>query len=74
MNSSKIGWGTRLAYGLGSIAYGVKNNGFTTFLMIYFNQVLGLSAILVGTALLIGLLFDEVSDPLVGYISDRHKS
>lgn len=74
MNSSKIGWGTRLAYGLGSIAYGVKNNGFTTFLMIYFNQVLGLSAILVGTALLIALLFDAVSDPLVGYISDRHKS
>lgn len=74
MTSSAIGWGTRLAYGIGSVAYGIKNNGFTTFLMIYFNQVLGLPAILVGLSLLIALLFDAVSDPLVGYISDRHKS
>lgn len=74
MNSENIGWGTRLAYGIGSVAYGIKDNGFTTFLMIYFNQVLGLPAILVGLALLIALLFDAVSDPFVGYISDRHKS
>ncbi|WP_439111701.1 MFS transporter [Lentibacter sp.] len=74
MKSDNIGWGTRLAYGIGSIAYGIKDNGFTTFLMIYFNQVLGLPAILVGLSLLIALMFDAVSDPLVGYISDRHKS
>lgn len=74
MATVNIGWTTRLAYGLGSIAYGVKNNGFTTFLMIYFNQALGLPAILVGLALLIALVFDAVSDPLVGYISDRHHS
>jgi glycoside/pentoside/hexuronide:cation symporter, GPH family len=74
MTSTSIGWGTRLAYGIGSIAYGIKNNGFATFLMIYFNQVLGLPAILVGLSLLIALLFDAISDPLVGYISDRHKS
>ncbi len=74
MSTDNIGRGTRLAYGIGSIAYGIKNNGFSTFLMIYFNQVLGLPAILVGLSLLIALMFDAISDPLVGYISDRHKS
>lgn len=74
MHAERIGWGTRLAYGLGSVAYGVKNNGFSTFLMIYFNQVLGLPAILVGVSLLIAMLFDAVSDPWVGYLSDRHRS
>ena len=74
MSTDNIGRGTRLAYGIGSIAYGIKNNGFSTFLMLYFNQVLGLPAILVGLSLLIALMFDAISDPLVGYISDRHKS
>ena len=73
MSTDNIGRGTRLAYGIGSIAYGIKNNGFSTFLMLYFNQVLGLPAILVGLSLLIALMFDAISDPLVGYISDRHK-
>ena len=33
---------TRLAifHGLGSIAYGVKDNGLATFLLLYYNQVL----------------------------------
>jgi len=56
------------------VAYGIKDNGFATFLMIYFNQVLGLPAYLVGLALLVAMLFDAVSDPWVGYLSDRHAS
>ena len=41
---------TRLAFvhGLGSIAYGVKDNGFSTFLLLFYNQVLGMDAKLVG--------------------------
>jgi len=33
---------TKLAYGLGSVANGVKDNGFGFLLLIYYNQVLGL--------------------------------
>jgi Na+/melibiose symporter-like transporter len=64
----------KLFYGLGSVAYGVKDNGFSFFLLIYYNQVLGLSAIAAGTALMIALLLDAISDPLVGYISDNWHS
>lgn len=74
MTQSKAGIGTIISYGAGSVAYGVKDNGFSAFLMIYFNQVLGLPAYLVGIALLIAMIFDAVSDPWVGYISDRHSS
>ena len=74
MAQSKAGIGTIISYGVGSVAYGVKDNGFSAFLMIYFNQVLGLPAYLVGIALLIAMIFDAVSDPWVGYISDRHSS
>jgi GPH family glycoside/pentoside/hexuronide:cation symporter len=63
MVRSKIGLGTIVSYGIGSVAYGIKENGFSTFLMIYFNQVLGLPAYLVGVSLLIAMLFDALSDP-----------
>ena len=38
--------------------------------MIFYNQVLGVSAALCGTAFLIASLIDGVSDPLVGALSD----
>jgi glycoside/pentoside/hexuronide:cation symporter, GPH family len=57
--------------GLGSIAYGVKDNGFSTFLLIFYNQVIGLDASLVSLALMMALLIDAVVDPIIGHLSDR---
>lgn len=64
---------TKLAFfhGLGSIAYGVKDNGFLTFLMLYYNQVLGMDARLVSLALMLALVIDGIIDPIIGYLSDR---
>jgi len=62
---------TKTAYGMGSIAYGVKNNGFDYFFLIFYSQVLGVDAGLVGLALMLALAFDAISDPLVGYLSDN---
>ncbi|HTW35733.1 MAG TPA: MFS transporter [Rhizomicrobium sp.] len=65
---------SKLYYGFGSIAYGVKDNGFGVFLLIYYNQVLGLPAALVGLATMLALSFDAVLDPLIGYWSDNFHS
>ena len=61
----------KIFHGMGAIAYGVKDNGFSTFLLIYYNQVLGMDAKLVGLALMLALLVDAVADPIIGYMSDR---
>jgi GPH family glycoside/pentoside/hexuronide:cation symporter len=61
----------RLVHGAGAIAFGVKDNGFSFFLLIYYNQVLGMDAGLVSLALLIALLVDALVDPLIGNLSDR---
>ncbi len=61
----------RLVHGAGSIAFGVKDNGFSFFLLIFYNQVLGMDAELVSLALLIALLVDAMIDPLLGNLSDR---
>lgn len=71
----KPGLLTRLAYGIGGAAGGIKNNGFDYVLLLFYSQVLGLSAVLVAAALWIALIFDAVSDPVIGYWSDnvRHR-
>ncbi|MEL6415731.1 MAG: MFS transporter [Pseudomonadota bacterium] len=65
---------TRIAYGIGGAAGGIKNNGFDYVLLLFYSQVLGLSAVMVAAALWIALIFDAVSDPVVGYWSDNLKS
>ncbi len=65
---------TKLYYGFGAVAFGVKQNGFAFFLLMYYNQVLGLPEKWVGLAIMVALMFDAVSDPIVGSLSDRFHS
>ena len=64
----------RLYYGVGAIAYGIKDSGFSYLLLMYYNQVLGLSQDLVGAGIFLALLVDAVSDPVVGSASDHLNS
>jgi Na+/melibiose symporter-like transporter len=64
----------KAAYGFGSVAYGVKDNGFGVLLMLYYNQVVGMPAARVGLALLIVLCIDAIVDPIIGYVSDNTRS
>ena len=70
----RVGLGSKLAYGFGSIAFGVKNNGFDYFLLFFYSQVMGVSASLVSMALAIALAFDAISDPLIGFFSDNTRT
>ena len=57
--------GRKVAYGFGSVAFGVKSNGFDYFFLIFYSQVMGVSAYLVSLALMIALIVDALSDPLI---------
>lgn len=70
----KVPMRIKLAYGAGAVAYGVKDNGFAVFLLIFYNQVIGLSAQLVGLAVMIALIVDAFIDPVIGHLSDRTNS
>ena len=72
--SRKLSLPIKLAYGFGSIAYGIKDNGFSTLLLLFYNQVIGLPANLVGLAIMIALVLDAAVDPLIGHISDHTRS
>ena len=65
---------TKLTYGFGSIAEGVKNVAFKTFLLFYYNQVLGLPGWMGGAAGAVALIVDAITDPLIGSLSDGTRS
>jgi len=61
-------------FGLGQSAEGATNHTLTAILLFYYTSVLGLSGTLTGAALMIGLFFDAITDPLVAVFSDRTRS
>ena len=65
---------SKLGFGVGQLAEGITLSVFNTFVLFYFNQILGVPGTLTGLALGIALFFDAVTDPLAGSISDRLKT
>ncbi len=65
---------TKLYYGLGATPFGIKDTGFNYFILIYYNQVLGLDPFFAGAALALAIVIDAVSDVAVGVLSDGWRS
>ncbi|WP_379545727.1 MFS transporter [Qipengyuania sp. DSG2-2] len=61
----------KLTNGSGAVAFGIKDLGFSFFLLPYYNLVLGVEAWLVGAALATALVIDAFVDPLIGHLTDR---
>lgn len=72
--SGKLPLKTKLLYGFGSAAYGVKDNGFAVFLLYYYNQVVGMRADVVSLAIAIALFADAMVDPFIGQMTDRTRT
>jgi Na+/melibiose symporter-like transporter len=65
---------TKLFQGVGALPDTYKNFAFGTLLLFYYNQVLGLPAARASLALMIALVIDAITDPLMGSVSDRFRS
>ena len=65
---------TKLFFGIGSLAQGAKTVAFAAYLLIFYNQVIGVPAAIVSTALMISLVIDAISNPILGQVSDMTRS
>jgi len=65
---------TKLFYAVGSTATNLKLRALSTFLVIFYNQVVGLPPTMVGSILALALLLDAFLDPILGQISDNFRS
>ncbi|MCF7824839.1 MAG: glycoside-pentoside-hexuronide (GPH):cation symporter [Candidatus Marinimicrobia bacterium] len=70
----KLPLGLKLGYGVGEIGINIFIVTTGMFLLYYMTNVLKINPALAGTALIFAKLWDVVSDPLMGKISDSTKS
>ena len=64
----------KISFGLGGGVNAVKTDFFVWYLGVYYLTVIGLNPLYTGIALFIALIFDAISDPLIGVFSDRIRS
>lgn len=64
----------RFCYGIGGLGYSSMSQTLNAFIMFFSTAVMGISGSLVGIAIAISSLWDGVSDPLIGYLSDNTKN
>lgn len=70
----RLGFGERIGYGLGDLASNLYFQMFNMFLLFYYTDVFGISAVAAGNILLISRIWDAVNDPAVGIIADRTRT
>jgi|TARA_B110000503_G_scaffold117055_1_gene176662 Na+/melibiose symporter-like transporter len=62
------------SYAIGNVPFSVKETAFANFVVFYYTQVNGLSGSLAGLAMFMALVWDAISDPIVGSWSDNFRS
>lgn len=61
----------KIVYGTGGIGNGLFDDAVVRYIFLFYNKILQVDAKVIGNALLIPRLFDALTDPLMGKISDR---
>ncbi len=61
-------------YAVGEGAFTLSMNGIGTFALIYYTQVLGLGPSYAGLALSVTVIWDAVSDPVMGHVTDHTRT
>ena len=64
----------QLSYGIGGSVEGIVYTALNFFLMFYMVVIIGLSPSLAGIILLISLIIDALTDPVIGSLSDNSRS
>lgn len=70
----RLGFGEKLAYGMGDTAANIYVAMASTFMTGYYTDTVGLAAAAVGTMMLLTRIFDGVTDLIMGAIVDKTKS
>ena len=64
----------RIGYGVGDIAICFYWSGVGLYLLYFYTDIVGLSPYLAGWIYALGIAWDAVSDPFMGYLAERTSS
>lgn len=69
--NSKISIFVKVGYGVGNLGFGIVFQCIAAYLLFYTTAVLGIKGSYIGTIMAIGIFWDAITDPLMGYLSDN---
>lgn len=64
----------KLSLGFGDLGYSLVANTFSSYMLFFGNTVMGVSGTLMGVAIAIGTVWDAITDPVMGFISDNTRN
>lgn len=64
---------TKLGYGIGQMGDSIGYNVFYSFYLFFLTDIVGLSPAIAGTVSILAVLWDAVTDPIIGFISDNFR-
>lgn len=71
MTTEKLSLKEKIGYGFGDAASSMFWKLFSMYLMFFYTDIFGISAVVVGTMFLITRIWDAAFDPFVGILADR---
>ena len=72
--AGKLPLSVKLGFGIGDLGGNLFFTAMGFYSLIYLTDTVGLAASLAGIAILIGKFWDAVTDPMMGFLSDRTRS
>ncbi|HCA04827.1 MAG TPA: sugar:sodium symporter, partial [Ruminococcaceae bacterium] len=74
MNEPKLSGRAKLSYALAAVGKDMVYMLSASYVLYYFQDVLGVSAIAMGTILLVARIFDAFNDPIMGVVVAKTKT
>ena len=72
--STPLNLKTKLAYGVGEFGKEMPGSILVFFILFFLTNVVGLNPGFAGGVLMLGRIWDAISDPMIGWLSDRTQS
>jgi GPH family glycoside/pentoside/hexuronide:cation symporter len=68
---TKVKLKEKIGYGIGDLGFNFYWSNITSFLLFFYTDVFGISALVAGTMITVTKILDALVDPVVGIIADR---
>lgn len=65
---------TKIAYGVGAVGKDMVYMLVASYILYYYNSVLGVSSVFIGTVLMVARVFDAFNDPIMGIVVAKTRS
>lgn len=71
---AKLSLRQKLSYGFGDFGFNLYWSSISLYLLYYYTDVLGIAASTAGFIFMIAMIWDGITDPLMGYVAERTRT